>query len=406
MLSEDAIDKLIQPIIERQEAINLYVIVKIAERVKEMGALAPSDIYKLQRLLKTGGDVRRINKELARLTGLQVKDIKKLIKLVAQDAYKDAEPYYNYRHKSYIPFEQNKSLQHVVNAIAIQTAKSYVNLSKAQAFMIRDLKNPKILIPTSISKTYQSIIDEAVQASQQGIVDYNTAMRRSMKQLNDSGIRYVTYNTEIGRRYTQRLDTAVRRNILDGIRAINQGVQDEVGKQFGADGKEITVHANSAPDHEPVQGHQFTNEQFENLQNAKAFQDVNGNKFSPIQRAIGTLNCRHFTYSIIVGFTKPNYTQEQLDALIRKNREGYTLPNGKHLTLYECTQVQRRLETDVRRNKDGQIMARASGDMQLAREYQAKINSLTNEYKAFSKACGLSEKPTKMSVSSYHKIKA
>lgn len=404
MLSENAIDNLMQPIIDRQEAINNYVINVIARRIKEIGEILPSDVKTLERLLRSGADVRQINQQLAKLTGLQEREIKSLIKIVAQDVYMDAKPLYDYRHKSYIPFEDNTELQRVVKSIAQQTADTYINLSKSQAFMIRDLKHPGILRPTPIARTYQTVIDEAIQASQSGTIDYGTAMRRTLKQLVDSGIRYVTYDTPSGRRYTQRLDTAVRRNLLDGIRAINQGVQDETGRQFGADGKEITVHANSAPDHEPVQGHQFTNKEYDKLQNAESFVDVNGNHFGPIDRAIGTLNCRHFTYSIILGFSKPNFTQEQLDEMIRKNHVGYTLPNGKHMTMYECTQYQRQLETKVRHAKDGQIAARTAGNDELAKEYQAKINKWTKEYNSFSKACGLSPKKSKMTVSGYRKI--
>ena len=404
MLSEDAINNLIQPIVDRQEAINTFVIEIIAQRVKEIGHLLPADVYRLERLLKTGNDVKKINAEIMRLTGLNEKEIKKLIKDIAEDAYNDVKPYYDYRNKSYVPFEQNEELQRVITAVAKQTADTYLNLSKAQAFMIRDLKNPKRLIPTSIAKTYQSVIDEAVQASQSGTIDYNTAMRRTLKQLTDSGIRYVEYDPESGKKYTQRLDTAVRRNLLDGIRAINQGVQDEVGKQFGADGKEITVHMNSAPDHEPIQGHQFTNEEFEKLQSEQAFEDLNGNKFSAIRRAIGTLNCRHFTYSIICGITQPNYTQAQLDKMIEKNHKGYTMKDGKHMTLYECTQHQRELETKIRRAKENQMAFRAAGDVQEAQKYQVMINRYTRQYKMFSKACGLNAQTSRASVSGYHKI--
>lgn len=405
MLSEDALQNLVQPIVDRQENISNYIIRIIAQRVREFGELLPSDVHALERLLKSGADVKKINAELARLTGLQVKDIKKLIRTVALDSYLDAKPFYDYRHKAFVPFAKNEQLQRVVASIANQTADTYVNMSKAQAFMIRDMKNPKVLIPTDVSKTYYSVIDEAVQATQTGAVDYNTAMRRTMEQLADSGLRTVTYNTETGKTYTQRLDTAVRRNILDGVRAINQGVQDEVGKQFGADGKEITVHANSAPDHEPVQGHQFTNEEYAKLQNEEPFRDYNGKEFEPIRRAIGTLNCRHFTYSIILGVMKPNFTQEQLDEYIRKNHEGYTAENGKHMTMYDCTQYQRMLETKVRRAKDGQIMAKESGDDVLAQKYQAKIDKYMKQYQSFSKACGLSMKTKKIYVSGYTRAK-
>jgi len=365
--------------------------------------MLPSDVYKLERLLKTGSDVKEINKFLAEQTGLNEKDIKKLIKDIALDAYVDTKPYFDYRNKPFIPFAENKALQNIVNSIASATAKEFINLSKSQAigFLIRDLKHPNKLKFQSVKDTYMSVIDEAVQASSQGIIDYNTAMRKTMKQLVDSGVRKMYWDSG----YTQRLDTAVRRNILDGIRAVNQGVQDEVGKQFEADGKEITVHANSAPDHEPVQGHQFTNEEYEKLQTKQAFEDAIGNKFAPIERAIGTLNCRHFTYSIIIGVSKPIYSLAELEKMKQDNAKGYTLPNGKHLTMYECTQKQRQLETLIRQNKDGQIAAKEEGDMELAMKYQGKIDRYTKEYKAFSKACGLSTKMKKATVSGYRRIK-
>lgn len=404
MLSEKAIDKLIEPLVNRQEALNNYIVTLIARRIKEIGALLPSDVLKLQQLLKSGGDVRKINKEIARITGLQEKEIKNIIKTVAEDAYIDAKPYYDYRQKSYIPFEENVELQKIIKSIQKQTVDTYVNLAKAQAFMIRDLRNPNVLKPTKFAKAYYSVIDEAVQATQQGTIDYNTAMRRTIEQLADSGIRSVTYNTPTGRRYTQRLDTAVRRNILDGIRAINQGVQDEIGKQFEADGKEITVHANSAPDHEPIQGHQFTNEEYDKLQNNKSFEDYLGNKFGAVERPIGVWNCKHFTYSIILGVSKPNYTIEQLEQMKAKNAKGYTDRQGRHYTMYQCTQEQRRLETEIRKTKDRQIALKEAGDIEGAKKAQAKVVQVQRQYQAFSKACGLATKPDRIQVPDYKKI--
>ena len=402
MLSDDAIEKLMQPIIERQVALSRYVVELIAKRVKEIGEVSPSDVHRLERLLIMGGDAVKINSEISRITGLNVLAIKKLIKEVAAGAYVDSKPFYDYRHKSYIPFEKNQQLQNVVKAVQKQTLGTYKNLSNSTAFMIRDLKNPSVLKPTTLSKTYQSIIDEAVQATQSGTIDYNTAMRRTMKQLNDSGIRYVTYNPESGRVFSQRLDTAVRRNILDGVRQINQGVQDEVGKQFGADGKEISVHAFSAPDHEPIQGHQFTNEEYDKLQNAKDFTDYKGNRFNAIKRHIGFWNCRHFTFSILLGVTKPNYTDEQLEKFKENNEKGVTLPNKKHLTMYEVTQKMRELETAIRRCKDGVMMAKESGDKELEMSYKQKMKRYQADYKYLAKLSGLKERADKMRVSGYH----
>lgn len=425
MLSDKEIEKLIQPIINRQININNYVIGIIAKRIKEIGGILSSDLYKLDKLealMRSGNDVQKINKEIAILTNRQISDIKHVIHEVALDSYIDMKRFYDYRMIPFIPFKENVELQKVVKSIATQTSNTYRNLSKSQAFMIRDLKNPKTLRPTSISDTYKTIIDEAIQANQTSGIDYKTAMRRSLRQLVDSGIRNVSYNTESGRVYTQRLDTAVRRNILDGIRAINQGVQDETGKQFGADGVEITVHEYPAEDHAPVQGHQFTMEEYAKISPAPSIHpdnsidtsqyektddvlfDVEGRQYEVFERKIGTLNCRHFTFRIIIGVFPPNYTDEELQQILDRNEKGYQLPNGKKLTMYQCTQKQREMETRIRWAKDGQMAAEAAGDDTLVNEYQAKVNQYEAEYRAFSKACGLTVKHNKTYVTGYQKI--
>lgn len=404
MLNENAIDDLIKPIVERQESINTYVLKTIAQKIKNIGELSAYDLKRMQTLVDYGTDIREMNKEIARLSGLQVRDVKKLLKTVAIDTHTDAKSLYDYRRRSFIPYNKNAKLQKIVNAVSRRTDETFVNLSKSKAtgFMIRDLKNPRKLKFQTIDKTYKSVIDEAVQASKSGVIDYRTAMRRTIKQLSDSGIRRITWESG----YTQRLDTVVRRNLLEGIRALNQEIEDMIGEEIGADGKELSVHANCALDHEPFQGHQFTNEEFERLQTNQSFKDVNGQTFLAVDRVIGQYNCRHIAHSIIVGVTEPKYTLKQLDKFIQKNHAGYTLPNGKHLTMYECTQMQRQLETRIRYAKDEQMAFQEAGDIERARKARQKVIRLTDEYKMFSKACGLRVQNDRASVAGYRAIKS
>ena len=401
MLSEDAIDNLIQPFVDRQEAVNQYITGLIAERIKEVGQLSKNDIAQLNRLVQMGGDVRKINAALAQLADVQVKDVKKVIKTVAIDTYQNAKPFYDYRHKSFIPFEKNEPLQKIVSAVSKVTGDTFVNLSNSRAtgFLMPAQNHKYMNVFTDIQTTYRRIIDEAIQAGLSG-VDYRVAIRRALKQLADSGIRRVSWDSG----YTQRLDTVVRRNVLDGIRSVRQQIDDEAGKQYGSDGKELSVHVNSALDHEPFQGHQFSNEEFENLQSDRDFEDVNGKKFSAVERAIGQYNCRHFASSIIIGQKEPKYTEQELQKFIDNNHKGFTLKDGKHLTMYECTQYQRQLETKIRQLKDSQIIAMKAGDRDLALQYQARVVKYTNDYNEFSKATNLGVKKDRLQVSGYRKI--
>ena len=401
MLSENTIDHLVQPIVTRQESINTYVLSKIALSVREIGELSPSDINRMKLLVDMGADIREMNKELARLSGVQVRNIKSLIKTVAVKTNIDAKPLYDYRHKSFIPYEKNSKLQSFVKLIGDRTAETYKNISKSRAvgFMIRDMKYPGIKKFYNIDDAYKSVIDEAIQATQSGI-DYRTAMRRTMQQLADSGIRRLFWESG----YTQRVDTSVRRNILEGVRAIHHATEDAIGEEIGADGKELSVHINCALDHEPFQGHQLTNDNWEKLQNSEDFEDVDGEHFTGVERIIGIWNCRHIARSIIVGVTKPLYTKEELQEFIKDNHDGYTLPNGKHITLYECTQMQRQMETRIRYAKDRQIAFQKSGDIEAAKIARQKVIQCQQEYYKFSKDCGLPIHKDRAAVPNYRTI--
>lgn len=389
MLYENKIDKLIQPFINRQEAINIYVIKKIAERIQLIGGLMPSDVQKLEVLYQMGADVREINAEIAKRTRRTETEIKKFIKEIAEEIYTDAKPYYDYRRKPFIPINENKRLQQTIKAVAKDTASSFKNLSKAQAFMLRNPLNRKEFIPTSISETYQRTVDFAIQATQQGTIDYNTAIRKTMEELTESGLRVVEYETESGRFHSQRLDTAVKRNVLSGIRMVNAKVQEVIGEEVGADGIEISVHMFPAPDHAPIQGHQFTNEEYNRMQSSEPFVDTEKQHFDAIERHITELNCRHYPFAIIIGVMPPNYTKEELQEILKNNETGVTFDNGKKLTMYQCTQKQRDFELKIRKAKEKQLVAKTLKDDVLINKYDAKIADLIKQYRVFSKKCGL-----------------
>lgn len=398
MLNDNAIDRMIQPIVDRQEKINVFVLTGIANKLREIGTLSPSDIKRLKLLVTVGTDIRLMNQELSKLAGLQIRDTKDVIRRVAIDANLDAKPLYDYRNKSFIPYEKNTKLQEYVKAVGNQTSQIFTNISKSKAtgFLIRDLKNPTKLKFQSIDDTYKSVVDEAIQSVKSG-VDYRVAMRRTINQLLNSGVRRISWDSG----YTQRLDTAVRRNVLEGIRAINQLIEDEHGKRIKADGKELSAHVNCALDHEPFQGHIFTNEEFEKLQNSEDFTDINNQSFLGVDRVIGQYNCRHIARSVIIGVSKPRFSQEQLQRMIENNHKGYTLPNGKHITMYECTKIQRKIETKIRYAKEEQMTLREMGDIEGARIARVKVVKYTKELEKFSKDCKLKVQKDRLTVPGY-----
>lgn len=130
-----------------------------------------------------------------------------------------------------------------------------------------------------------------------------------------------------------------------------------------------------APDHEPIQGRQYPDAEYEALNNS-------------LVRRIGTLNCGHSAFPIIMGVNRPQYAPEQLEAMRKANEEGFTY-NGRHYTGYEATQRQRALERAIRKQKRRILVDETTGDAEKLQNDQIKLQMLRQEYARFSKAAGL-----------------
>ena len=398
MIDERLIDKLVERLVDRIEEGNSYTLRKIGESIKEIGALSPSKAQQLSQILKYGGNYDKIVEKLAQITELNVKDIYEIFEEVAKSDYAFAKQFYDYRGVKYIPYEENIALQQQVKALARITAGEYANFSNTLAFTKR--LNGRVVY-TDLARTYQDTIDKAVLSIAQGKSSFQEQMYSTIKELGSSGIKRVDYAS--GR--SVRLDSSVRQHLKGALRNLHNETQAVFGEEFGSDGVEISVHMNPAPDHEEVQGRQFSKEEFDKFQNDQDAVDYTGKLFTSEheghdRRSISEYNCYHYTFDIVLGVSKPEYSKEELQEIIDNNNKGFEL-DGEHYTNYEGTQMQRKLETEIRKQKDIQIIAKASGNKELVQESQSKITQLTRKYKQLSDISGLPTKMQRMRVSGY-----
>lgn len=401
MLSDEVIEKVIERLITRIENGNEYILEQIGKSIKKVGTLNSSTANKIIQVFRYGGDYDKIVKKISEVTNLNVKEIYKIFEEVAKNDYAFARQFYEYRNKKYIPWEENDILQNQVKAIADVTIKEYRNIMRTLAFSKK--VNGKVVY-TELSKAYQNIMDEAILNIAQGKDTFQNQMYKSIKELGESGIRTIDF--ESGR--SMRLDSAVRMHLKAGIRNLHNEIQKNIGEEFGADGVEVSVHLNPAPDHEKVQGRQFSNEEFDNFQNDRRAISYDGIVFEAEfngrdRRSISQYNCYHNVFSIILGVNKPQYSNKELQEIIENNNKGFEF-DGQHYTNYEGTQLQRQIELAIRKEKDKQILARASGEDDLVGESQKKITQLTRKYRELSVASGLPTKMDRMRVSGYKRV--
>ena len=415
MLSEETLERITEALAKRIDEGNEYIIKEIAKTIKKIGELTPTQAMQMVQILKYGGDYEKMVRRLAQLTKKTQKEIKKVLETEAKKDYYFSKEFYEYRDMKFIPWEQNTRLQNEVNAITNVITKDIGNLTSKNILGLGVVNNKTGEITyKKLKQAYYDIIDNCVINITQGKQTYDALMYKQIKELGTGGLQVIYPTTFIDkngieRHHTRRLDSALRMNIMDSIRTLHNETQEELGKQFDADGVEITVHENPAPDHAEVQGRQFSKKEYDKFQNHETAVTYSGQVIDHIhdgreRRPISQLNCYHNARTIILGVTKPQYTDEELQKKLDKNEAGFTY-EGKHYTMYQGTQIQRRIETEIRKQKEFQMSAVESGNEQGIIKAQTRITKLNKKYKALCEASGLKPKTNRMRVPGYKRTK-
>lgn len=382
MLTEKQLEAAIAQITGRLDEVNRTLIKKIAAQILKIGQLNPTSINRILAMSDMGADMRDISRDLADATALNVRDIYAIYNMALRDSYTDPRFAVALKSRPLSPMQNDRLRQFAINAAA-QTAAAMRNLSNT----------------TAILPAYREAVDKAITAVSMGGMSYNEAARDIIRDLGYNGLQ-VQYESG----YHRRLDTAVRQNIIDGVNQINQNASLEMGRALGYDAVELSAHANSAPDHEPVQGRVFLLAEFEKMQNGEPFQDVDGNRYEGFPRSIGEWNCMHIAMSFDTKTSIRRYTNEQLQQWKDDNAKGCDV-DGKHYTLYQARQLMRQLETKVRREKDAAVAAKLNGnDMDERRARQRVINALSTRYYAVAQAAGLTPRGQRLSVEGFRAV--
>lgn len=349
----------------------------IGEQLRSIGTLAPSDVHRLEQMNIMHGNLRTIEHRIAVLTGSTAEEIDELLRACAQTDARIATKILGI--KSIPNVRDNTYLMRILNAQIKETAGTLNNLSNT----------------TVVSTFYRRAVDEAVQAAVTGVEDYNSAIRRVVREAGRSGLRVTdkcVTKVDYESGYSRRLDTAARMNVLDGMRHMNQDILNAVGDEFGANGVEIDAHMMCADDHLPYQGRQYTDKEFEKLQES-------------LDRPFGEWNCRHVWHRVIIGVSPRLYSDEQLDEMRDYSTERIKI-DGHTKSRYEWSQEMRRTETAIRQQKDTANLARASGDEELRKRCQGMVLQLDRYYDQITEASGIDPDYGRMYVAGFKDINA
>lgn len=337
----DAALALTEPIIEE-------LLKDISRRIKKAGAITDTAEYEIYRAQALGESKKEIAEAIARQLEISEEVIDSLLDYVVENSAQ---------------FEDSEYLQ--------QLSEGYAEVMKTRT--AEQLKNLWATAPDGktvpIQDAYAKALDFAFRQTATGALDLNTAIRRAVGPLAKRGLR--TIEQKNGR--SVGIEYACRRYLMDQMGALDNAIQQQNHDRLGCDGWEISAHAACAPDHEPIQGRQFTDEEFEALN-------------ASLQRPIGRLNCRHVADPVLIGVDAPVYSDEELTQMAADNEQGVTY-NGKHYTLYQAGQEQSTIENAIRQMRRQVLADEESGSDDL-QKHQIRLRVLQSEYSRFCRATG------------------
>lgn len=351
-----------------------YLIDQIVQRVARTAQITDQTAYMIWKARELGVSEQRLKQELRIRLGLSAKQARKLFEQAAKQSYANDMARLG---KNAVPLDRVEWLQRLLLAADEQTQHTLQNFTQTAGFVTGGNFQ-------TLTQAYETACDTAWKRTSTGATDYLTATHEACRDLYSHGIRTIDYASGV---HTS-LEAAIRRSLIGGMGLIQNGIEDHISEELGTDGWEITAHANSAPDHEPIQGRQYSNSAYQALNNS-------------LVRRIGTLNCGHSAFPIMLG-QPPQYTEAELEKFRQDNAQGVTI-NGKHYTGYEATQKQRAYERAIRVQKRAITGFKAAGDTTREAQAKTRLRGIQKAYRQFSKDAGLVQQNERTWTAGYNK---
>lgn len=381
----ELLDALPEELTELYRALEYTLLDEICSRLKladQLNEVAVSDIRALR---SHGIDLKDIEKAIRKTAGISEKKLKELLDDVVE---RNQKYYTELIDLAHITQPETLVDAATVGAIRAQTLDTFRNLTASMGFLV---DAGRTMLPPA--KAYQWALDNATMQIQSGAISYNQAIKSAVRQLAQSGLKVVDY--ESGHR--DQIDVAARRAVMTGVSQLCGKYTEQAAEYLETPYYEVSAHAGArdVPGRSPWASHKEWQ--------GKVYSTRSGDIYPNIYEVCGLgavdglegVNCRHRRNVWVEGVSERTYTDEQLSHI--DDGLGCTF-DGKTYTAYEATQEQRKVERTIRKLKREKAAYSAAGLTDEEQAVNIKLRRLNAKYKAFSKAAGLPEQRERMKV--------
>lgn len=363
---------------------------EICSRLALKDQLNEVTVQAIRALRSHGIDLEDIEKAIRKTTGISEKKLKELLDDVVERNQRYYTDLIDLAHVT-----QPETLVSVEDTWAIyeQTKQTMRNLTRSMGFLV---DAGRTMLPPA--KAYQWALDNATMQIQSGAISYNQAIKSSVQQLA-GGLKVVNYESG----HVDHIDVAVRRAVMTGVNQICDQYTNQSAEYLETRYFEVSAHSGARDkpgtspwsSHKDWQGKVYYQSESGEPDPLGLYDDlVETTGYGYVDGLTGA-NCRHHKYPYVPGVSERTYTDEQLEHI--DDGLGCTF-DGKTYTAYEATQMQRRIERQIRAQKKLRNAYKEAGLSEDATAANIKLRRLNAEYSRFSKAAGLPEQPERTKV--------
>ena len=370
----ELLDALPEEMAELYRSLEATLLDEICSRLKLAGELNEVTVQDIRALRSHGISLEEIEKAIQRTANISQRDLKKLL----DDVVERNQRYY----REVIDLAGVTAPEMLVSvteiaAIMAQAQREVGNLTHSMGFLV---DNGRTMLKPA--KAYQWALDNAEMQITSGAISYNQAIKSAVKQLADSGIKIVDY--ESGHR--DQIDVAARRAVMTGVSQLCAKYTEQSAEYLETPYFEVSAHIGARDKGVGGQNHKLWQGRVYSIRAGDIYPNIYDVCGLGAVDGLEGANCRHRRYPWVEGIMERTYTDEQLAHI--DDGLGCTY-DGKSYTAYEATQMQRRLERQIRATNLLKIGNKASGLDDDARAANIKLRRLNKKYSEFSAAAGL-----------------
>ena len=321
MLSPEYLDHCADGVIELYQQLDESIARDIARRLMKMGEITDTARWQAEQLQHAGRLYDEVIAEVARYSGMTQEAVRKAFEDAGVKSMDAEIEQYLQAGINVPPIRQNERAWNILQAALRKTNGELHNLTL-----------------TTAVETQQRFIAACTLAEMQvssGMLDHQTAVRRAVQDASGAGASVLYPSGHI-----DKLDVAVRRAVLTGVNQTCGKISLALAEEFGCDLMEITAHAGARPSHAVWQG------QIVSRSGRRGYLTLSDIGYGTGPGFMGW-NCRHSWNPFFEGISKRSYTKEDIEALNAK----YVPYNGGMYTEYEISQMQRKMEREIRATK-------------------------------------------------------